>query len=272
MLFTHTLPERTEIGGSPVEYLRVGEGPTLLYLHGFDGVSVDDPFIGALAKHFDVVAPSLPGFGASARPRSMRTMEDLAHFTVSLVRTLGLDDVTLVGSSFGGWVAAEMAAKGCDGLSRLALADPVGARFTTDPAEKEILDVFITETKHYPGLLFSDPEKANLAFSNMDFANMDEDASLRFCANREGLTQFGWAPLLHNPGLRARLAYIDIPTLVLWGADDRIVPVSYGRRFAEAIPGATFEVVAEAGHYLPLEQPLKFAEHLVKFRQTAHVN
>jgi pimeloyl-ACP methyl ester carboxylesterase len=99
----------------------------------------------------------------------------------------------------------------------------------------------------------------------MDFANMSDVAALRFCTNREGITQFGWSPLLHNPGLRVRLGLIDIPALVLWGEQDRLVPVSYGRRYAAAIPGATFETVAHAGHYLPLEQPETFASRINAF-------
>jgi pimeloyl-ACP methyl ester carboxylesterase len=265
LLFTAALPHQIDVAGATVEYLRQGNGRPLLYLHGFDGISNDDPLIAPLAGRFDLIAPSLPGFGASKRPRLMRTIEDLAHFGLNFAHVLGLKDAILAGSSFGGWLAAEIATKGSPHFSHLVLADPVGARFAADPSEKEILDIFTTETKHYPPLLFSDAAIADNAFNRMDFAGMDEFASLRFCTNREGLTQFGWAPLLHNPGLRARLNQIRLPTLVLWGADDRIVSIDYGRKFAGAIPGATLEIVAKAGHYLPIEQPEEFAMRTASF-------
>lgn len=265
MLFTPASPKVIDVAGSRVEYVRTGKGPSLLYLHGFDGVSSEDPFIAPLSEHFEVIAPTLPGFGASTRSKAMRNVDDLAHFGLSLARAFDLKGATLVGSSFGGWLAAEMAAKNSPHFGRLILSDPVGARFTKDPAEKEIFDLFVMEIQSYPELLFADPATADRIFRKLDFASMEPDAALRFCANKEGVTQFGWAPLLHNPGLRARLGHIGIPTLVLWGADDKVVSTAYGRQFAAEIPGAAFRAIDGAGHYLPLEQPEKFAHCVTEF-------
>ena len=265
MLFTAPLPSRIEFSGASVEYVRLGSGPPLLYLHGFDGVSPDDPFLARLADHFDVVAPSLPGFGASTHPSWTRTVEDLAHLVQMLLRSLELEGVVLVGASFGGWVASELASRSTEGLSCLVLADAVGARFSRDPLEREIVDVFTVPTNRYPALLFADGEVAASAFRSRDFDSLTDEALVRFCTNREGLTRFGWAPLLHDPGLSQRLGFVDVPTLVLWGAEDEIVSADYGRRFAAAIPASRFEIVAGAGHYMTIEQPDEFEARVVSF-------
>jgi pimeloyl-ACP methyl ester carboxylesterase len=258
VLCSEPLPLRLNVGETSIEYLRRGTGRSLLYLHGFDGISEADPFIDRLAHDFDVVAPSLPGFGDSSLLDTMSSIEDLAHFVLALADQLELRNAILVGSSFGGWLAAEIAAKRPQEFSQVILADAVGVRFAVDPLEKEIQDIFTIATADYPYALFHDRSVAEEHFGALDFARMSEEAAVRFCRNREGATLFGWAPLLHNPGLRQRLSLIRTPTLVLWGAEDQVVSVGYGARFAGSIPGAAFRVVESCGHYLPLERPDEF--------------
>jgi len=120
-----------------------------------------------------------------------------------------------------------------------------------------------------PGLLFADAAKGMKAFGNLDFAAMSEAAVTRFARNREALTLLAWSPPFHNPRLANWLHRIDIPTLVLWGAGDKVAPVSYGRRFADAIAGARFETIADAGHYLAMEQPEKFTDVISAFANDA---
>lgn len=264
-MFMEMLPAKATVRGAQIEYVRTGSGPVLLYLHGCDGIDASDPFIAPLAEKFDVVALSMPGFGASEMPRFVKTTADIAELVIEFTEVLGLKDYILVGSSFGGWVAAEMAAARIAAISRLILVDALGVRFTKDPAECEIFDIFIVPTADNPYPYFSDAKKAEAAFGRMEFAAMPEGAALRYCRNREALTTVGWAPLLYDPTLRWRLDRIAVPTLVLWGADDKIVSVDYGRQYAEAIPNAAFKTILDAGHYLPIEAPNAFAREVGAF-------
>lgn len=268
-MFVNPLPSSLDLTGSKIEYARVGAGRTLLYLHGCDGIDLADPFLEPLSRHFDVVAPSLPGFGASDLPGRLEDIEDLTYFLMDFVDSLDLRDCVLVGSSFGGWAAAELATRTTGRFSHLVLADALGVRFNPVPYEVEIRDIFTVPGPDLPPLFLSDPAKAARAFENLDFPALPEGAALRYCRNREALTLFGWAPLLHNPALRQRLHRIDVPTLVLWGERDQIAPLDYGRQYAQAITGARFQTVADAGHYLPMEQPEIFVAQVVAFAGSA---
>lgn len=264
-MFDAALPQRVDIGKISIAYCRKGTGQPLLYLHGCHGIDTGDPFIEPLSKNFDVVAPCLPGFGESELPRTYRDIQDVVDFILQFCATLGIENIVLVGSSFGGWVAAELSVRSTDLLSHMVLAAPLGARFTVDPQEKEILDIFIQPQDAIPGVFFATDEIGNKAFGNLDLATMPEDTAIRYCRNLEGLTLFGWSPLLNNPKLNRRLEKIDIPTLVLCGDQDKVVSLDYGRKYAAAIPGAKFEIIENAGHYLPLEQPKTFAEKVTAF-------
>lgn len=268
MLF-EGLPEQAEIAGVRIEYDRRGVGRPMLCLHGCDGVDLGDGFVSEMAQHFDVISPSLPGFGSSDLPRHFRDIDDLVDFCARLVEHFDLRDAVLVGSSFGGWVAAELASRCTGRFSHLVLADALGARFSRQPDEVEIFDVFTVPTEQIPSVYCADTEKGMQAFRGLNFAELPEAAALRSCRSREALTLFGWSPLLVNPALRNRLPLIDIPTLVVWGAEDKVVSTEYGRKYAAAIPGAAFAVVPRGGHYLTVDQPAEFARHVLAFTAAA---
>ena len=92
-----------------------------------------------------------------------------------------------------------------------------------------------------------------------------EDELVTILRNRQTTALFSWRPFMHNPKLRAWLRRIDVPTLVLWGESDRIVTPEYGRAYADSIPGARFQTVPAAGHYLYLEQPEAFTAAVAAF-------
>jgi pimeloyl-ACP methyl ester carboxylesterase len=263
-MFISPLPDRRSVAGAELEIFIKGEGQPLLFLHAGHGVSTEDPLIDALAKHYKVIAPSHPGFGASPRPDGVDTVDDIAYVYLDLIEDMGLTDVILVGVSFGGWIAAELATKGTGRFSRLVLIDTVGAKFS-DRETRDIVDIFATTVEDIPGLFFSDRDKAMAALGQLDFQNMSEDTVMRFARNREAMVLYGWAPTLFNPKLRGRLHRIRIPTLVLWGAEDKIVAADYGRQFAAGIDGAKFETVDGTGHYGYLEKPEAFAERISAF-------
>jgi pimeloyl-ACP methyl ester carboxylesterase len=252
-------PRTIEIAGLSVEVFTRGEGRKLLYLHAGDGVAPDDPVIAELARSFHVIAPSHPGFGASELPREFATTDDLAYFYLDFLEALDLRNVVLVGSSFGGWVAAEIAIKSQERLSALVLAGALGVKFAGRETP-EIADLFYQTHRDVRTLLYRDGRS-----DERDYALLSEDALTRIARNREALTLFGWSPLLHNPRLRQRLHRIKVPTLVLWGDSDRVVSPDYGRAFAAAIPGARFTLMANSGHYLHDELPAEFAGAVADF-------
>jgi pimeloyl-ACP methyl ester carboxylesterase len=263
-MFINPLPERLDVSGTSIEILTKGSGQTLLFLHPAHGLDPADKFIDRLSQHFRVVAPMHPGFGDSPAPEGVTTVDDLVHFDLDLIEQFNLRDAILVGASFGGWVAAELATKGTGRFSRLVLMDTVGAKFG-DRESRDILDICTTPIDDLPATLFADPEIGRRALGDLEFPSMSEAAITRFARNRESLVLFGWAPTLYNPKLRQRLHRIDIPTLVLWGEQDRVVSPSYGQSFAQAVNGAVFETVPNAGHYGFMEQPDAYADHVLDF-------
>jgi pimeloyl-ACP methyl ester carboxylesterase len=263
-MFLTPLPRHLDLHGVSVEYLVRGRGRPLLFLHGAHGVEPSDPFLEALSGDFEVYAASHPGFGATGLPAGWNSVDDLGYFYLDFIEKLELRDAVLVGVSLGGWLAAELATKGTGRFSELVLIDTLGAKFS-DRKTREIEDLTSAMTSELPELLFSDPEFGRRALHGLDFPNLPEDAARRFARNRETFGLIGWAPTLYNPKLVGRLHRITIPTLVLWGEDDRVVRPDYGRAFAQRIPDARFEPIERAGHYGYLERPEEYANRVRDF-------
>lgn len=253
--------DETEIAGRPIEILTRGRGRPLLYLHAGDGVEASAAFIDRLAKTFKVIAPSHPGFGGS--PLSgLRDMNDLAFHYLDVLDVLNLERPVLVGSSFGGWIAAEVAIRAPERLGALVLIDAVGIK-TGAPDERTIADIFSCTPAQLNELAYKRPQPLP--------SPADIDAARRIATNRESLSRFAWSPTLHNPRLKRWLHRISTPTLVVWGADDRIVAPDYGRAYAEAIPGAQFQLVEDAGHFPEREQTEIAAEAVMAFADAGTV-
>jgi len=248
-----------EIAGVRLDLIRRGQGRPLLFLHPAIGLKPTDPVLDELAKSFAVLAPSHPGFGKSELPRHVTTVDDLAYYYLDFMEALDLRDVTLVGVSFGGWIAAEIAIKSTERVSRLVLADAVGIK-VGDREHRDIVDIFTTRQSEIDRLAYHDP-----AFGAVDHAAIsDEDAATLF-RNREATALFAWSPYMYDPKLASRLHRIRVPALVLWGASDRIALPDYGRAYSRLIPGSQFELVDEAGHYPHLERPEFFARRIAEF-------
>ncbi|MDF7774767.1 alpha/beta hydrolase [Sphingomonas sp. AOB5] len=263
-MFLTALPERKTVAGAETELLIKGEGQPVLFLHAGHGFDPSDPLIERLAKTHKVVAPSLPGFGASPRPHDVTTVDDIAYRVLDLIEELDLTDIILVGVSFGGWVAAELATKGTGRIAKLVLIDPLGVKFG-DRESRDIVDIYAHTAQEIPAMFFADEAKGMEVLHNLDFKDLPEETALRFARNREALTLFGYNPTLYNPKLKSRLHRIKVPTLVVSGAEDRITVPDYGRNYAAAIPGARFENISGAGHYGYLEQPAAFADKIEAF-------
>jgi pimeloyl-ACP methyl ester carboxylesterase len=249
----------TEIAGTRIELIKRGSGRPLLLLHPAIGIKATDSVIDRLARSFTVLAPSHPGFGRSELPRTMTTVDDLAYFYLDLMEALDLRETVVAGISFGGWIAAAIAIKSTERISHLVLADAVGIKLG-DREHRDIADIFTTKHSEADRLAYHDPTLAAVDHTTIS----DDDAQIMF-RNREATALFAWSPYMYDPKLAGRLHRIRVPTLVLWGASDRIVSPDYGRAYAKLIAGAQFELIEQAGHYPHLERPDLFAERTIDF-------
>jgi pimeloyl-ACP methyl ester carboxylesterase len=243
-----------------IDYAEFGsDGPPVLWLHGLDGPAPDRPAIERLADQHRVLVPTYPGFEDSARPDHCDSVSDLAHLCLSLLERLDLRDVAVIGCSLGGWVAAEMAFWRPARVDRLIFVDALGIR-VGGPTDRDIADLFVLSPEHRRALLFHEPENGGPLP-----AELDDDALLRRLRAEEATVVYGWEPYMCSPKLLRRLRWISVPTCVIWGADDRLVSVDYGRAFADALPNSRFEVLPEAGHNPQIEQTGGFLEVVGRF-------
>ena len=166
----------------------------------------------------------------------------------------------MIGASLGGWVAAEMAVKCADRLAGLVLVAPMGIK-VGDRETRDIPDIFALHPDEVVRLQYRDPAR-----TAVDYPTLSDDQLTVIARNREATAQYVWEPYFHNPKLRRRLHRIGVPTLLLWGADDRFVTADYyGAAYRAAIPGARLETIERAGHFPHLEQPAALVERVGRF-------
>jgi pimeloyl-ACP methyl ester carboxylesterase len=252
---SRTLP----FAGTRLELIERGAGRPLLFLHAGEGLMPERPWLDLLARRYRVIAPWHPGWGNSALIDGMGLVDDLAYLYLDLAAELGLDDAVLVGASFGGWVAAEIMVRSSARFRHLVLVDPLGVKFG-GREERDIADMHAVPRAQYLDLAWADPAKGEV-----DFSQLSDSELAAIAREREAFALYGWKPYMYNPRLRRWLHRIDRPTLLLWGAADRIVTPAYGEKWRQAIPNARFELIADAGHFPHLEQPQTFVDRLSAF-------
>lgn len=244
--------------GVALRVTRQGEGTPLLLLHGGDGPQDRLPFFRSLAAWFDVIAPTHPGFGGSIIPEHFDGLDDLVYLYLDLLDALDLRDVVLVGFAMGGWAAAEIAVRNTSRLAKLILVDAVGIKAGTRET-RDIADIFAMPAPAVAKLTFHDPSLAP------NPATMTDEQLTVLAADRIAHALYTWDPYMHNPKLRHRLHRIDVPTLLIWGASDGVVPVAYAEAYRALIPGARLVVIPDAGHLPHVEQPDLLLDHILSF-------
>jgi pimeloyl-ACP methyl ester carboxylesterase len=244
--------------GIELELLEFGAGQPLLFLHGAGGVPQSAPFLDLLAEHFRVIVPSHPGFGDSDLPKDFDCVDDLAYLYLDLIDRLELSDLVLVGSSFGGWIAAEIAIRCCNNLSKLILVDPIGIKLG-DRETRDIVDIFALTPEALRSLLYFNPPPPP------NYTEMSDDELALIARNQASFALYVWEPYAHNPKLRSWLHRINVPTLLIWGENDGIVSTDYGAGYRDAIPGSRLEVIPNAAHLPQIERPETFVERVLAF-------
>jgi len=248
-----------QLGEAEIELFQGGTGPALLFLHGGAGLQQDAPFLEALARRFTVVAPVHPGFGASSLPFWLDAIDDFAHLYLELIHRLGLTGITLLGHSIGGWTAAEIATKSTSAIARLVLVAPVGIK--VGPVDKlDIPDIYAMSDDQVERLLYAEPDKWRRDRTKMTDADL-----LVLARNRQTLALITWEPYMHNPKLKHRLHAINVPTLMIRGAQDGLVSGEYAAAYTKLIPGATLTTIDGAGHAPQIEQTERFVQEVERF-------
>lgn len=250
-----------QVAGCKVSVQRSGSGPPVLFLHGARGAARWLPFMEALSGKFDLIVPEHPGFGRSETPPWLDNVSDLAYFYLDFIENLGLRQVHLVGASLGGWIAAELAARNQHALCTLTLVASAGI--------------------HVPGVLpgdiflWSPVERARNLFCNANFAEAmlreqpSEEEQDLLMKNSFTTAKLAWQPRLFDPDLGKWLHRIAIPTLILWGDQDKVMPPAYAQAFRDMIPGSRLEIIPRCGHLPQVEKMDEFVAAVTRFIEEA---
>jgi len=233
-LTTEPTESYLDVRGTRIRTLRAGDGPPLLYLHGSGDPGRWLPVQGELAASHDVIRPDQPGYGWSDEDHRIDTVHELAFFYLDLLDELGIDKVSVLGSSLGGWIAADLATIEPHRVAHLVLVGAAGLRV----ADSGQPDEFVLEP---PAAIETDPPTME-----------------RYLRNRITTAHLAWNPYFHDPKLVHRLHRVLAPTLVVWGSEDGLVPPAHGHRWTELLPGSRLEVVEGSGHLPHVEQPEAF--------------
>ncbi|MER3396571.1 MAG: hypothetical protein C4318_04030 [Acidimicrobiia bacterium] len=246
---------------------RKGQGRPVLYLHGFLGEGLGTPAVDHLAETgFEVLRPWIPGFQSIDELEGIDGFDDLSFWLVDLLDAEGLASVAVVGTCLGGWLAAEFAVRNPARVDRLVLTGAPGiqterhrpAEFFGIPFDKMAELLFFDQSQPFAQLM-----KAASGASGRPIGS--GKAVLPFLRSLAATARFAWNPYFVDPKLEARLGRIGCETLVVWGAEDRFLPVGIGKRWAEMIPRATFVAIPSCGHFPVLEKPEEWAHQVSAF-------
>jgi len=246
--------ELVEAGGTGLQLIRGGAGKPLLILHGEMGHPGWLRFHEALAQEYSLYIPSHPGFGKSQRLDWIMTMRDLAAWYLDALDDLGLQQVDVLGFSLGGWLAAEMAAMCPHPFTKLVLVDAPGIR----PPSGEIYDMFLAVAKEFITASFLNPGRTEEFLAVCPETPSPEQVEAWEVAKEEAC-RLSWKPYMHDPTLPHLLRRLKrLPTLIIWGRQDAIVPLSVAEAYQRSIPQARVAVLDNCGHHPEIEQTDEF--------------
>jgi pimeloyl-ACP methyl ester carboxylesterase len=249
---------QTHVG--KVQVRRGGTGAPVVYLHSATGEGEGLLLLDELANSFDVVAPMFPGYGESEGIEQIDDMEDAVFHLLDLFDQLGLVSPALVGMSLGGWMAAEVATRYPERVSKLVLVNPAGLYiqgaeikdiFGRTPAEMA-LDLFADQSQPMAQMMHA---MADLAMDEIPFEMIKP-----FYQTMSATARLAWDPYLHDPKLRKRLHRVTAPTLVVHGTQDTLIPRAHAEAYAAEIPGARLVDVPDVAHLLAIEKPAELAD------------
>lgn len=256
--FTVTM---VQLRGVEVQLFKGGSGEPLLVLHDEMGHPGWRRFHEALARRRTLYLPLAPGYGKSEQLDWVMTMRDMASWFLGALDELKLGPVDTLAFSIGGWLAAEMAAMDPHMFRKLVLVAPAGIK----PPKGEILDIFPLGATEYLAKSVLDPA-ATPEFKQVCPDQPSVEQNEEWAVAREQSCRLSWKPYMHDPALPHLLSRLKgLPTLVVWGRQDPIIPVSAGEAYHRAIAGAKLVVLEGCGHRPELEKTAEFVSAVQGF-------
>ena len=254
--------EMVTLRGRAVQMHRGGTGPPFVYLHSALGETLWLPYLEAWAREFEVFAPAHPGFAASEGFDQIDTIEDYVFHYADLFDHLGLKQVNLGGVSLGGWIAVEFAVRWPERVRHLWLADAPGLWIEDQP----IPDLFryAQDVATLRSYMFHDPDGYQAEMILRDLDEVDDERLIAAYKSLTALARLTWERP-YNPKLPQRLHRVTCPTLLVWGASDRLVPPAYGEAYHRLIPGSRLHIIPECGHFPMFDQEAAFVELVADF-------
>lgn len=262
MAETHEWQEKTvSIAGAGLKVIQGGSGKPLLVLHEEMGHPGWLRWHSELARTRTVTIPMHPNYGQSPAVEWVRSIRDLACFYSRLIREQNMTPVDVIGFSMGGWVAAEMAVQDAKQFRRMVLVAPTGIR----PPQGDIMDMFQVTARNYLNASVQDkantPEFAKLYGGEQTPKQFEEweDA-------RAETARLAWQPYMFNPTLPNLLeGIVAPPTLLVWGKQDTVVPISASEVYKKSVAGSELVVFDKCGHRPEIEKQAEFTERVQRF-------
>jgi pimeloyl-ACP methyl ester carboxylesterase len=251
--------ERIIVAESELYMLKGGTGAPLLVLHGVEGFEGWLPFHDALAERATVYVPSHPGYGKTACPSWLETIAHQAVFYHWMLQQAALGPVDVLGVGLGGWIAAQMAVMCPHNLRRLVLVDAAGIH----PQQGEIFDIFITPWQQVIERCFHDAANAP-EYQRLFGGEFQEFGGPRE-AGRTMSMRMCFRPFMYDPALPGMLGKVQTPTLIVWGAQDQIIPLECAHLYQQAIPGARLQILQQCSHWPHYERPQELAQVVTAF-------
>jgi pimeloyl-ACP methyl ester carboxylesterase len=241
-----------------VRVRRAGAGPPMLFLHGARGWPAWLPFFEPLSQRYALTVPEHPCFGGSDDPPWLRDVADLAMYYLDVLEQNFSAPVHVIGHSLGGWTATEAAVRNSGRIASLTLLAPAGIRIKGIPPG----DNFIWSPEEAVRSTFYDQSLAEARLKETPAAETDLDIDLQ---NKLAAVKFGWAPRWFNPNLAKWLHRITVPTQIIWGREDGLLPSAYAKLWSEHLPQAKVSIIEACGHSPHIEHSDRVASEVLAF-------
>lgn len=253
--------EVVEAAGASLHLIKGGQGDPLLIIHGEIGHPGWMQYHEALAQNHTLYIPLIPGFGVTARSEWIFNMRDMAGWYLEALDDLGLGQIDVIGFSLGGWIAAEMATMSPSQFKSLTLVGAAGIK----PPEGEIFDMFLVVAKEYMEECIKDPASTP-EYAILSPEEPTPEQTEEWEEAREGAARLAWKPYMYYytmPQLLSRLK--NLPTLIVWGKDDTVMPLSCAELYNSSIKGSQLVLIDDCGHNPEFEKPDEFVNVVSKF-------